>query len=142
MADRLLSIIVPCYNEEAVLPAFYDEICRTADELADRVQCEFLFVDDGSADTTLSLLKGYAEQDERVHYVSFSRNFGKEAAIYAGLSNSVGDYVVVMDADLQHPPAFLTQMLDGILSGEYDSVAMRRLDRKGEKPVQIGRAHV
>ena len=75
MTDRLLSIIVPCYNEEAVLPSFYEEICRTADELADRVQCEFLFVDDGSADTTLSLLKSYAEQDERVHFVSFSRNF-------------------------------------------------------------------
>lgn len=136
MTDRLLSIIVPCYNEEAVLPAFYAEICRTADELADRVQCEFLFVDDGSADTTLSILKEYAGQDERVHYVSFSRNFGKEAAIYAGLKNAVGDFVVVMDADLQHPPAFLSQMLDNILSGEYDSVAMRRLDRKGEKPVR------
>ena len=134
--EKILSIVVPCYNEEAVLPAFYDEICRTADELKDRVDCEFLFIDDGSADATLSLLKGYAGSDERVHYISFSRNFGKEAAIYAGLQNASGDYVVVMDADLQHPPAFLSQMLDNIRSGEYDSVAMRRLDRKGEKKIR------
>ena len=76
--EKILSVVVPCYNEEAVLPAFYDEICRTADELKDRVDCEFMFIDDGSADATLSLLKGYAASDERVHYISFSRNFGKE----------------------------------------------------------------
>ena len=134
--DKTLSIIVPCYNEEQVLPAFYEQICLRAGEMSDRVKCEFLFIDDGSTDGTLSLMKEMAASDERVHYVSFSRNFGKEAAIYAGLQNAVGDYVVLMDADLQHPPKYLPEMLDSLLSGEYDSVAMRRIDRKGEKRVR------
>lgn len=136
MDKRVLSIVVPCYNEEAVLPAFYEEISKTAGLLSDRVDCEFLFIDDGSVDSTLTMIKQYADADARVHYVSFSRNFGKEAGIYAGLQNAVGDYVVVMDADLQHPPEYLSEMLDGIQSGEYDSVAMRRLDRKGERKVR------
>ncbi len=133
MGEKILSIVVPCYNEEAVLTAFYEEIRKNADVLSDRVSCEFLFVDDGSTDGTIAVIRGLSNQDERVHYVSFSRNFGKEAAIYAGLSHAVGDYVVLMDADLQHPPEYLSQMLDNLLGGQYDSVAMRRVDRKGEK---------
>lgn len=132
MDKRLLSIVVPCYNEMQIIPDFYREICLAAQTLSDRVECEFLFIDDGSTDMTLSILKQYAEEDARVRYVSFSRNFGKEAGIYAGLENAVGDYVVVMDADLQHPPVYLSEMLDPIMRGEYDSVAMRRVDRKGE----------
>lgn len=136
MGEKILSIVVPCYNEEAVLTAFYEEIRKNADVLSDRVSCEFLFVDDGSTDGTIAVIRGLSNQDERVHYVSFSRNFGKEAAIYAGLSHAVGDYVVLMDADLQHPPEYLSQMLDNLLGGQYDSVAMRRVDRKGEKRVR------
>ncbi|MBO4695882.1 MAG: glycosyltransferase family 2 protein [Lachnospiraceae bacterium] len=136
MGEKILSIVVPCYNEEAVLTAFYEEIRKTAEVISDRVSCELLFIDDGSGDATLSIIRSLAESDERIKYVSFSRNFGKEAAIYAGLQHATGDYVVLMDADLQHPPEFLPQMLDGILLGSYDSVAMRRVDRKGEKRVR------
>lgn len=136
MGEKILSIVVPCYNEEAVLTAFYEELRRNAGLLSDRVSCEFLFVDDGSSDGTLSMIRDFAEHDSSVHYVSFSRNFGKEAAIYAGLQHAVGDYVVLMDADLQHPPEFLSDMLNALLSGEYDSVAMRRVDRKGEKRIR------
>ena len=136
MKKPCLSVVVPCYNEESVLQAFYDEITKTAESIRDRADCEFLFVDDGSKDRTLEILKGLAEKDERVSYVSFSRNFGKESGIYAGLSNAVGDYVVLMDADLQHPPCYIPEMLDAILSGEYDSVAMRRVDREGEGKIR------
>ena len=136
MAQEVLSIVVPCYNEEAVLTAFYDAITKIAEQISDKVSCEFLFVDDGSKDGTLRLIKEFSAQDERVHYISFSRNFGKEAGIYAGLKNATGDYVVVMDADLQHPPEYIPEMLRNIQSGEYDSVAMRRLDRKGEKRIK------
>ena len=136
MKKPCLSVVVPCYNEESVLQAFYDEITKTAESIRDRAECEFLFVDDGSKDRTLEILKNLAEKDERVSYVSFSRNFGKESGIYAGLSNAVGDYVVLMDADLQHPPCYIPEMLDAILSGEYDSVAMRRVDREGEGKIR------
>lgn len=136
MAQEVLSIVVPCYNEEVVLAAFYDAITKIAEQISDKVTCEFLFIDDGSKDGTLSLIKEYAAKDERVHYIAFSRNFGKEAGIYAGLQNAIGDYVVVMDADLQHPPEYIPEMLQNIQSGEYDSVAMRRLDRKGEKRIK------
>lgn len=133
MAQEVLSIVVPCFNEEAVLTAFYDTITKTAEQISDRVRCELIFVDDGSSDGTLTLLRDFARKDARVKYISFSRNFGKEAGIYAGLKNATGDYVVVMDADLQHPPEYIPEMLQNIQSGEYDSVAMRRLDRKGER---------
>lgn len=136
MRKECLTIVVPCYNEEAVLQAFYDTIVGIAHQLRDKVDCQFLFVDDGSKDNTLQILKGLASQDERVAYVSFSRNFGKEAGIYAGLKNAKGDYVVVMDADLQHPPEYIPEMLERIQSGEYDSVAMRRIDRKGEGKIR------
>ncbi len=136
MIKECLTIVVPCYNEEAVLQAFYDTIVGIAHQLREKVDCQFLFVDDGSKDNTLQILKRLASQDERVAYVSFSRNFGKEAGIYAGLKNAKGDYVVVMDADLQHPPEYIPEMLERIQSGEYDSVAMRRIDRKGEGKIR------
>ena len=98
---KLLSVVVPCYNEEAALPYFYEEIRKVAEDFAGRdVEFEFRFVNDGSKDGTLKVLKALREKDERVHYISFSRNFGKEAALYAGLSAAKGDYVTLMDADL------------------------------------------
>lgn len=136
MEKECLSIVVPCYNEEAVLQAFYDTIIGVAEQIRDKVECQFLFVDDGSKDKTLTILKELAVRDPRVAYVSFSRNFGKEAGMYAGLQNAIGDYVVVMDADLQHPPEYIPEMLEKIQSGEYDSVAMRRIDRKGEGKIR------
>lgn len=132
---KLISVVVPCYNEEAVLPLFYQEITRVAG-LMPEYAFEFLFVDDGSKDATLSVVKGLAEQDERVKYVSFSRNFGKEAAMYAGFSNAKGDYVTIMDADLQDPPALLPEMMKAVEEEGYDSVATRRVTRKGEPPIR------
>lgn len=132
---KLISVVVPCYNEEAVLPLFYREICRVADQM--KGYCfEFLFVDDGSKDRTLSSLKKMSAEDERVKYLSFSRNFGKESAMYAGLSNAKGDYVVLMDADLQDPPGLLPEMVRSIEEEGYDSIATRRVTRKGEPPIR------
>ena len=130
-----ISVIVPCFNEEDSLPFFYEEINKVSNEMIE-VSFEFLFVDDGSKDRTLSILKEYAFKDERVKYISFSRNFGKEAAIYAGLKNSCGDYVVIMDADLQDPPALLPEMYQVVSEEGYDSAATRRVSRKGEPPVR------
>ncbi|SDB56201.1 Glycosyltransferase involved in cell wall bisynthesis [Pseudobutyrivibrio sp. YE44] len=137
MDKKLLTIIVPCYNEEESLPIFYQTIkdLEGKGELSN-VNIEFLFVDDGSRDNTLQVCRQLHKQDERVRYVSFSRNFGKEAGIYAGLEKSKGDYVVIMDADLQDPPAMLPQMLEALESGEYDCIATRRVDRKGEPPIR------
>lgn len=132
---KLISVIVPCYNEQEVLPLFYQEITRVAGEMS-QYQFEFLFVDDGSRDRTLELAKELAERDQRVKYISFSRNFGKEAAMYAGLSKSAGDYVAIMDADLQDPPSMLPQMVQAIEEEGYDSVATRRVTRKGEPPIR------
>ncbi|MBQ9695261.1 MAG: glycosyltransferase family 2 protein [Oscillospiraceae bacterium] len=120
---KLISIIVPCYNEEEVLPLFYEEIQKVMEQMRaehDDLTFELLFIDDGSRDKTLVLLREMALKDQRVRYISFSRNFGKEAGMYAGLENSRGDYVVVMDADLQHPPAFLPKMYNFVKDGEYD----------------------
>ncbi|SEK44915.1 Glycosyltransferase involved in cell wall bisynthesis [Pseudobutyrivibrio ruminis] len=132
---KLLSIVVPCYNEEEATPIFYKTIHEMEAELAS-VDLEFVFVDDGSRDNTLKVLKGLHQQDERVHYVSFSRNFGKEAGIYAGLEKAKGDYVVIMDVDLQDPPSMLPKMLSEIENGEYECVSTRRVDRKGEPPIR------
>lgn len=134
----LISVIVPCYNEQESLPLFYEEICKTADEMkrAFAVDFELLFINDGSRDNTLKLLREYHDRDPRVHYISFSRNFGKEAAIYAGLKESSGDYVSLMDADLQDPPALLKEMYRGVTEEEYDCVATRRSSRKGEPPIR------
>lgn len=130
-----ISVIVPCYNEEEALPYFYDAIINTAEQMND-FDFEFIFVNDGSKDRTLELSKQLAKKDHRVKYVSFSRNFGKEAAIYAGLKNSTGDYCVLMDADLQDPPALLPEMMEAIQKEGYDSAATRRVTRKGEPPIR------
>ncbi len=135
----LLTIVVPCYNEEAALPLFYDEISRTMEDFKNTdadIAFELLFIDDGSKDKTLEIIKDLREKDDRVHYVSFSRNFGKEAGIYAGLENSNGDYVVIMDADLQDPPSLLPEMYKAIKEEGYDSAATRRVTRKGEPPIR------
>lgn len=130
-----ISVIVPCYNEEEALPYFYDEIITIASQM-NAFEFEFIFVNDGSKDKTLKLSKELARKDDRVKYVSFSRNFGKEAAIYAGLENSTGDYCVLMDADLQDPPALLPEMMAAIQEEGYDSAATRRVTRKGEPPIR------
>lgn len=126
-----LSIVVPCYNEEETIPLFFPAVEKVVKQMP--VDTEYWFVNDGSNDGTLAELRKLHEQDpERVHYVSFSRNFGKEAGLYAGLQAATGDYVVVMDADLQDPPEYLPEMYRAISTGEYDCVGMRRTDRKGE----------
>ncbi len=126
-----LSIVVPCYNEEETIPLFYPAVEKVVKQMP--VEIEYLFVNDGSSDGTLAELRKLHVQDpERIHYVSFSRNFGKEAGLYAGLQAATGDYVVVMDADLQDPPEYLPEMYQDISTGEYDCVGMRRTDRKGE----------
>ena len=132
----LVSVIVPCYNEEAALPFFMKEMQKTMAALSDDCDFELLFVNDGSRDGTLEVLRGFAGEDARVRYLSFSRNFGKEAAMYAGLRHAKGDYVALMDADLQHPPAMLEEMYRELQSGEYDCVAARRENRRGEPPVR------
>lgn len=135
---KMISVIVPCYNEEEALPYFFPEIQNVADEIsaAKGLVFEFLFVNDGSKDKTLTLLREFAGKDAHVRYISFSRNFGKEAAMYAGLKNARGDYVAVMDADMQDPPSLLPEMYEILQGGEYDCVATRRVDRKGEPPIR------
>ncbi len=135
-SNQLLSIIVPCFNEEESIPLFYAEAEKTGAFFDSKnVELEFIFVDDGSRDSTAAVVGKLHETDERVHLISFSRNFGKEAAIYAGLEKARGDIVTLMDADLQDPPALLPEMYMHIQNG-FDSVATRRVDRKGEPPVR------
>lgn len=134
--DKTLSIIVPCYNEEESVPLFYEETIKQESYFHENgVELEFIFVNDGSKDKTVQAVKELRSKDERVHLISFSRNFGKEAAIYAGFEKAEGDYVVLMDADLQDPPALLPEMFSYIQQG-YDSVATRRVNRKGEPPIR------
>ena len=130
----MISIIVPCYNEEEALPIFYQECSAVLSSMNEAY--ELLFVNDGSKDGTLSILKELSETDACVRYLSFSRNFGKESAMFAGFYNAKGDYVAVMDADMQDPPSLLPQMLEILRTGEYDSVATRRVDREGEPPLR------
>jgi glycosyltransferase involved in cell wall biosynthesis len=130
-----ITIIVPCYNEETTVSLFYEEIQKTAQLMPD-VALRMLFVDDGSKDGTLAQLRLLKQRDPRVAFISFSRNFGKEAAIYAGLSNAKGDYVAIMDADLQDPPALLPDMYRAVTEEGYDSAATRRVTRKGEPPIR------
>lgn len=133
---KLLSVIVPCYNEEENIRDFYEELFRNASFFKEKeIEVELMYIDDGSRDRTAEEVKKLCSEDKRVHLLSFSRNFGKEAAIYAGLQKSRGDYVVLMDADLQDPPALLPEMYGYIEQG-YDSVATRRVTRKGEPPVR------
>ena len=129
-----ISLLIPCYNEQEALPYFY----REATAVLERMQYDYemIFIDDGSGDRTLSVLKELAGIDPHVRYLSFSRNFGKEAAMYAGFCHARGDYTAVMDADMQDPPSLLPQMMEILQSGEYDSVAARRVDRSGEPPVR------
>ena len=132
----LLSVIVPCYNEEENIKDFYEELMKNKDFFAKQnLEVEILYIDDGSKDKTVEEVRSLKAVDSRVRLISFSRNFGKEAAMYAGLENAKGDYVVIMDADLQDPPALLPEMF-GALDEGYDSVATRRVDRKGEPPIR------
>ena len=130
----LLSLVVPCYDEQEALPLFYKEC--TAVMAGMGCEYELLLVNDGSKDGTLAVMKELAEKDSHVVYLSFSRNFGKEAAMYAGFCNAKGDYVAVMDADMQDPPSLLPQMLEKLRTGEYDCAAARRVSRAGEPPVR------
>lgn len=133
---KLLSVIVPCYNEEENIRDFYDELCRNNDFFREKqIELEIIYVDDGSRDQTVSEVRKLHEEDGRVRLVSFSRNFGKEAAIYAGLQKCSGDLAVLMDADLQDPPSLLPEMYSYIEQG-YDSVATRRVTRKGEPVIR------
>ena len=132
-----ISVVVSCYNEEKALPLFYEEMERVRKQDFENIaEFEYIFINDGSKDKTLEIIKGLREKDSKVRYVSFSRNFGKEAAMLAGLDASVGDYVAVMDADLQDPPALLRQMYDLIKNENYDAVGTRRVTRKGEPPIR------
>lgn len=134
MGAKQLTLIVPAYNEQETLDTFYREAERVTASM--EVDIEYLFVDDGSSDQTMEILHRLAAQDERVHYISFSRNFGKEAAIYAGLEHAAGDYVAILDADLQDPPALLPQMLHAVTEEGYDCVGTRRVTRAGEPPIR------
>lgn len=130
----LLSLIIPCYNEQDAIPIFYKEAQKVLGGMA--VDYELLFINDGSQDHTSDLLRRLSQEDSHVCYISFSRNFGKEAAMYAGFCNVRGDYAAVMDADLQDPPSMLPGMLQILQTGEYDSVAARRTTREGEPPIR------
>ncbi len=129
-----VALIVPCYNEQEALPIFYEEVMKVV--IAMNCQYELIFVNDGSKDNTLLILKDFAAKNENVTYISFSRNFGKEAAMYAGFSNADADYVAVMDADMQDPPTLLPQMVKILETEDYDSVATRRVSRDGEPPIR------
>ena len=135
---KILSIVVPCYNEDKALPYFYDEINKISKDMGRkyRLEFEFVFVDDGSKDNTANILKNMADTDSRVKFISFSRNFGKEAALLAGLQYSSGDYTAVMDADLQDPPEMLIDMYEALTNEDYDCAAARRVTRKGEPKIR------
>ncbi len=134
---KLLSVIVPCYNEEENIRDFYDELMKNEVYFkAHDVDLEIIYVNDGSKDGTVAKVKELNALDKRVHLVNFSRNFGKEPAMYAGLEKAKGDYVAIMDCDLQDPPALLPQMYEAIVNEGYDSVATRRVNRKGEPPIR------
>lgn len=131
MRKSIISVIIPCYNEEEALPLFYKEITKVAKEMKE-VDFEFIFVNDGSKDKTLIKLRQLAKKDTKVKYISFSKNFGKEAAMYAGFEKAIGDFACIMDADLQDPPSLLPEMYKAITKEGFDSVATRRVSRKGE----------
>lgn len=135
---KLISVVVPCYNEEEVLPLFYDKITEVMGGMSQKysIDYELMFVNDGSKDRTIEIFRELAQKDKRVRFVSFSRNFGKEAGMYAGLQNSKGDYVVVLDADLQHPPEFIPEMYELVKDGRFDCATTRRVSRDGESPVR------
>jgi glycosyltransferase involved in cell wall biosynthesis len=134
MSQDKISLVVPCYNEEATIQFFYDEVLKYEPQID--AELEFCFVDDGSKDQTLPILRALAKKDPRVHYVSFSRNFGKESGLYAGLELATGNYVATMDVDLQDPPYLLPQMYQIVKNEDYDCVATKRSTRKGEPPIR------
>ena len=134
--SKLCSCIVPCFNEEEVIPLYYEEMQKVRKQEEGKIDFEIIFIDDGSKDKTLEVIKKLSEQDECIHYVSFSRNFGKEAAMYAGSEHANGEYVVTMDVDLQDPPHLIPEMIRCIEEEGYDSVATRRVTRKGEPPIR------
>jgi glycosyltransferase involved in cell wall biosynthesis len=129
-----LSLVIPCFDEEAALPLFYDESQKVLSTIITEKNYEYIFVDDGSKDKTLEVLRQFAAKDNRVHYISFSRNFGKEAAMLAGLQSTQGEYAVILDADLQHPPSMIPKMLEAARSGDVDCVAAKRT-RSGDAPL-------
>ena len=133
---KKISVVVPCYNEQEAIPYFYEEVKKVSSTMEAKCEFEFLFVNDGSKDETLNVLRNLSTQDSRVRYISFSRNFGKEAAMYAGLKEATGDYVAILDADLQDPPSLLPSMFETLEQGEYDCVATRRVTRKGEPKIR------
>lgn len=132
---KKISVVVPCYNEAEVLRIFYDEINRVSKQM-NEYDFQFIFVDDGSKDSTLDIMKDIAKTDDRVAYIALSRNFGKESAMFAGLSNAAGDYVAIMDADMQDPPDLLPEMAQALETEGFDCVATRRVDREGEPPIR------
>lgn len=134
--SKLCSCIVPCFNEEEVIPLYYEEMQKVRKQEEGKIDFEIIFIDDGSKDKTLEVIKKLSEQDECIHYISFSRNFGKEAAMYAGFEHANGEYVVTMDVDLQDPPHLIPEMIRCIEEEGYDSVATRRVTRKGEPPIR------
>ena len=132
----VLSVIVPCFNEEKALPLFFQETLRVIESKMSLLEYEIIFINDGSRDSTLDIIKAFCNENEHGYYISFTRNFGKEAAIYAGLKEARGEYVVLMDADLQDPPETLCEMYGKLCSGEYDCVATRRTTRAGEPAIR------
>ena len=136
-APVVISLVVPCYNEQESIPIFYRDACEVLEELKQRnITGEFVFIDDGSADKTLEILNNLSKKDDRVHYLAFSRNFGKEAALLAGMQKSKGNFVVTLDADGQDPSQMIPLMLESVLSGEFDCAGSRRVTRRGEPPVR------
>ena len=135
-----ISVVVPCFNEEEVLSMFYKKTSEVLNEI-DGITYELLFVDDGSKDHTKDILRALSLKDDRCEFVSFSRNFGKEAAMFAGLKKSSGDYVVIMDADLQHPPVLLKEMYKAVSEEGYDCCAGKRVDRTGEGKIRNFLSH-
>lgn len=137
MGDKI-TIIIPCYNEQETIPIFVEEMDKVYAEMRKKydIRMEYLFVDDGSKDKTLKVLKEYSEKYSHISYITFSRNFGKEAGMFAGLENADGDYVVIIDADLQDPPELIEEMYSTIKNSDYDCVASRRVDRKGESKIR------
>ena len=131
-----ISVLVPCYNEEKALPYFYEELIKNIQKFPKDVEFEIMFINDGSKDKTLDVIKELKEKDNRIKYISFSRNFGKESAIFAGLENASGDYITLMDADLQDPPSLLLDMYKAVKEEGFDSVGTRRVTRKGEPPIR------
>jgi glycosyltransferase involved in cell wall biosynthesis len=132
-----LSLVVPCFNEQESIPLFYQESCTVLKNLEQKnIHSEIIFIDDGSKDNTTEIIEEISQNDDRIHYIVFSRNFGKEAAILAGLQKATGLFVVTLDGDLQDPPRLIPQMLESVISGEFDCAGTRRVTRKGEPPIR------